>query len=98
MKLTIKISTLLVVAGTFSWLRSLHSRRLKRHSPLPDSFMTAIAQHCGQAFAGRVSTDVPQQADSSFAGKELIMHVRECGEDELKVPFHVGDDHSRTCG
>ena len=24
------------------------------------------------------------------------MHVRECTDTELKVPFHVGDDHSRT--
>jgi hypothetical protein len=24
------------------------------------------------------------------------MHVRECSDTELKIPFHVGDDHSRT--
>jgi len=24
------------------------------------------------------------------------MHVRGCGEKELRVPFHVGEDHSRT--
>ncbi|MEO6519880.1 MAG: hypothetical protein ABIO17_12960, partial [Pseudoxanthomonas sp.] len=24
------------------------------------------------------------------------MQVRECSEDELRIPFHVGDDHSRT--
>ena len=24
------------------------------------------------------------------------MHVRECGADVIRVPFHVGDDHSRT--
>ena len=24
------------------------------------------------------------------------MHVRDCSEDELRIPFHVGDDHSRT--
>lgn len=95
MKLTILISTLLVLAGTLAGCdRSTPAS--EQAQPIADSFMTAIAQHCGQAFAGRVLTDVPQQADSSFAGKDLIMHVRECGEDELKVPFHVGDDHSRT--
>ncbi|MEX0976947.1 MAG: hypothetical protein WDZ50_07615 [Woeseia sp.] len=61
-----------------------------------DAFMARIAGHCGQAFAGRILTDEPQQEDNSFAGQELTMHVRECGENELKIPFHVGEDRSRT--
>lgn len=61
-----------------------------------DAFMARIAEHCGQAFAGRVLADEPAQADDAFAGKALVMHVRECGEAEIKIPFHVGDDHSRT--
>jgi hypothetical protein len=24
------------------------------------------------------------------------MHVRTCSENALRIPFHVGDDHSRT--
>jgi hypothetical protein len=33
-----------------------------------------------------------------FEGKQLVMHVRGCEEParELRVPFHVGDDNSRT--
>jgi hypothetical protein len=27
---------------------------------------------------------------------KLVMHVRRCNERELQVPFHVGDDASRT--
>lgn len=61
-----------------------------------DQFIAAIARHCGQAFLGRVVVDTPEAADSPFAGKALVMHVRECDPDELRVPFHVGDDHSRT--
>lgn len=61
-----------------------------------DAFMQRIAQHCGQAFAGKVVTNEPPQENDAFAGKELIMHVRECETGELKVPFHVGDDRSRT--
>jgi hypothetical protein len=26
------------------------------------------------------------------------MHVRECREDEIEIPFHVGEDRSRTWG
>ena len=62
-----------------------------------DAFLARIAQHCGQAFAGRVRVDEPAQpGDNAFAGKALVMHVRECGEGGVRIPFHVGDDHSRT--
>lgn len=61
-----------------------------------DAFMARIAQHCGQAFAGRVVANEPPPANDGFAGRALIMHVRECDARELKVPFHVGDDRSRT--
>nr|WP_254803674.1 hypothetical protein [Shewanella decolorationis] len=59
-----------------------------------ETFFNQLASHCGKAFAGKVvSTD---SADAAFRGKSLVMHVRECSETELKIPFHVGDDHSRT--
>ena len=66
-------------------------------APSPaDQFLSNIATHCGQAFAGRVLADQPAQDTSPFAGQTLIMHVRECAPGEIRIPFHVGDDHSRT--
>jgi hypothetical protein len=59
----------------------------------PDAFLDALRAHCGKAFEGRVID--PQPTDSAFAGKTLVMHVRECG-DTVRVPFHVGDNRSRT--
>ncbi len=62
-----------------------------------DAFLARLAQHCGEAFAGRILTDEPPaEGDDPFAGKALVMHVRTCEAGELRVPFHVGDDHSRT--
>ena len=64
-----------------------------------DTFMAALAAHCGQAFTGRIVADTPASTTpDAFAGKALVMHVRGCDEPtrELRVPFHVGDDHSRT--
>src|SRR3546814_19757441 len=61
--------------------------------------MAALASHCGQAFAGRIVVDEPvAPGPDAFAGKALVMHVRGCDAParELRVPFHVGDDHSRT--
>ena len=57
-------------------------------------FMARIAALCGKAFAGRVVTTDP--ADSDMIGKALVMHVAKCGADEVRIPFHVGDDRSRT--
>ena len=59
-----------------------------------DAFMARLQSLCGKAFAGQVVTDDP--ADASFAGKTLVMHVRECRPGEVRIPFHVGDDRSRT--
>ena len=67
-----------------------------------DEFLAAIARHCGEAFAGRIIANEPAPAPGAepdpFEGKELVMHVRDCSnrKEELRIPFHVGDDHSRT--
>jgi hypothetical protein len=61
-----------------------------------DAFLERLASHCGQAFAGKIVANEPAQPDDAFEGKALVMHVRECSPTEVRVPFHVGDDHSRT--
>ena len=59
-----------------------------------DAFWAGLQSLCGQAFTGRVTEDsVP---DSPFRGKALTMHVRSCTPTEIRVPFHVGEDRSRT--
>ena len=65
--------------------------------PAPaDAFMSSLARLCGQAFAGRITANEPRTDSDPFEGKALVMHVRECRPDEIRVPFHVGDDRSRT--
>ena len=64
-----------------------------------DAFLAALASECGKAFAGRIVANEPATGQpDAFEGKALIMHVRGCDKpaEELRVPFHVGDDHSRT--
>ncbi|HVF37524.1 MAG TPA: hypothetical protein VNA29_06235 [Sphingomicrobium sp.] len=66
---------------------------LPRATPA-DQWFGELARHCGKAFEGRlVSTD---PADVDFAGKRLVMHVRQCSGEEIRIPFHVGDNRSRT--
>lgn len=67
-----------------------------------DAFLARLAQYCGQAFEGRIVANTPAPAADAppdpFEGKALVMHVRGCDDPtaELRVPFHVGDNHSRT--
>lgn len=67
---------------------------------VPDSpgaqqiFFDRLRSLCGNAFQGRVTTS--DSADADFAASRLVMHVRTCSANEVRIPFHVGDDHSRT--
>ena len=61
------------------------------------AFFDRISALCGQSFAGRVLIDRPDSTGpNAFRDQPLIMHVRQCNEDEIRIPFHVGNDHSRT--
>ncbi|KAF1711122.1 hypothetical protein CSC70_04125 [Pseudoxanthomonas kalamensis DSM 18571] len=68
--------------------------------PAPaDAFLAALAAHCGQAYGGRIVANQPASATPDpFEGKALVMHVRGCAQPghEIRVPFHVGEDRSRT--
>jgi hypothetical protein len=57
-------------------------------------FMARLNELCGQRFEGRVvSTDA---ADADMASQRLVMHVRDCTAGEVRIPFAVGADRSRT--
>ncbi|MDG2282923.1 MAG: hypothetical protein P8L45_07355 [Longimicrobiales bacterium] len=57
-------------------------------------FWSSLESLCGQAFEGRVTESVPP--DPSFEAVTLVMHVRSCDLAEIRIPFHVGEDRSRT--
>ncbi len=58
------------------------------------AFYDRLLRLCGSAFEGRVVTT--DEADRDFAASRLVMHVRSCTADEIRIPFHVGHDRSRT--
>jgi hypothetical protein len=60
-----------------------------------DAFFANLSALCGRAFEGRIVSP-PVEADAAFAGKPLVMHVRECSRETIRIPFHVGADRSRT--
>ncbi|MAD76872.1 MAG: hypothetical protein CML20_19155 [Rheinheimera sp.] len=58
-----------------------------------DAYFNQLKALCGKAFAGEIAVDNPPAP--GFEGA-LIMHVRKCTDSQLQIPFHVGNDHSRT--
>lgn len=64
-------------------------------APAPQAaFLDNLRALCGQAFEGRVVTG--DAADRDMASQRLVMHVRECSDGGVRIPFHVGADRSRT--
>jgi hypothetical protein len=67
------------------------------NSPAPAAqaqFFANLTSLCGQAYEGRVVT--ADAADAAFASERLVMHVRGCETNALRIPFHVGQNRSRT--
>lgn len=63
-------------------------------SPAEGQFMASLNALCGKRFEGRVTTT--DAADQRFASQRLVMHVRDCSPTEVRIPFSVGEDRSRT--
>jgi hypothetical protein len=59
-------------------------------------FLANVAAMCGQAYSGRIVANEPATPNDPFEGQALVMHVRTCEPDRVLVPFHVGEDRSRT--
>lgn len=49
---------------------------------------------CGSRYVGEMT--FPLDGQDSFAGKTLVAHFKSCSQDQVLVPFSVGEDKSRT--
>ena len=69
-------------------------------APAPqDAFWAALSSHCGKAYGGRLVSD--EAPDADMPGMAMAMHVRECSDSRIAVPFHIQRadgtwDRSRT--
>ena len=83
-----------ISAAVFSVLAAASPTAAMESASEQDAFFANLATLCGQRFEGKVIN--PGPTDGDFAGKRLLMHVRDCEANEIRIPFWVGDDHSRT--
>ena len=56
-------------------------------------FWENLQKQCGKSFIGEVKEGA---ANDTFREKKLVMHVRNCDKNTIRIPFFVGDDKSRT--
>jgi hypothetical protein len=59
-----------------------------------DEYWDNLASLCGKAFAGELKEH--PAGEEGFVGQALVMHVRDCSPERIRIPFMVGDDRSRT--
>lgn len=57
-------------------------------------FYSLMSSLCGKTFVG--STVYPDDPNHDFAGKKLVATVKHCNHREIRIPFSVGEDTSRT--
>ena len=63
--------------------------------PVPaNAFLSRLNELCGRRYVGKVVTT--DAADAEMASQRLVMHVRDCSKTEVRIPFAVGEDRSRT--
>ena len=100
MRRRILLIALLCVPATLSGSPSKASggawvqRASARRAAAQRAFFRNLKRLCGRKFEGE--TVFPPDKDHPMAGKRLVMFVETCGEKELRIPFRVGEDESRT--
>lgn len=52
-----------------------------------DQFWAALSSHCGKAYAGGLASN--EEADADMRGMDMAMHVRECSDERIAIPFHI---------
>jgi hypothetical protein len=90
--------TLLLAAAAAAILSSCAAGDLAVVPEAPSAqgeFFARLQRLCGRAFDGRV-TSAPVEADREMAASRLTMHVFSCTENEVRIPFHAGENRSRT--
>ena len=60
----------------------------------PRQFFDNLKKHAGKAYEGTVTSGAKE--GHAFSGKRLVMHVRSCEKNRIRIPLFVGEDKSRT--
>ena len=61
-------------------------------------FLENVSRYCGHAYEGRTTEFALGTGDDDHPLEDprMLMILEKCSEDEIRIPFHVDDDTSRT--
>jgi hypothetical protein len=79
-------------AATLSVLIAFQPASTRAEDP-QEIYFTQLTSLCGKAFLGAVKKDTADSA--TYRGKQVILHIRDCSDTQIKMPMHVGDNSSR---
>ncbi len=88
------LSCLLIPLAACGPVEQIEARSAVPATSHADRFFERLGGLCGKSFAGKLVqfNDADREA---FAGP-AVMHVRDCSASEIRIPFHVGENRSRT--
>lgn len=78
----------------FSCSTSRNSGSANQITVAQENFWSGLQSLCGRSFYGKI-IEAPA-TDTVFRNKELILHIRSCETNLIKMPFIVGNNRSRT--
>lgn len=73
---------------------SLGNIALASPTPEQEGFFQQLGALCGATFTG--TTVFPEEPGEDWKGQVLVAHIETCHCEELRIPFSVGEDRSRT--
>ncbi len=89
------LSVIAIMCATFLFAPTTTTSSIASPAKEPhEAFFKNLTKLCGQRFEG--ATEFPPDPNHPLAGKKLVMAVESCGKNEIRIPFHVGEDKSRT--
>lgn len=83
-----------VACFTLAFTGALAANAVQPDDP-QGAFWERLSALCGNAYEGELAV-YHARMDAGWLGERLVMQVRECSENEIKIPLHVGEDRSRT--
>lgn len=93
MKTTTPVNVILFVLVTAVLFFGCERKEVEEPAPY-EAFFENLRDLCGQKFEGY--TDFTLLTDHPLADGHLIMHIETCTDSEIRIPFIVNDDSSRT--
>ncbi len=75
-------------------ITSLSAHAADNHSDPQQAFYKTLQSLCGSRYEGK--SVFPEDPGDDFRGALLVAHFEHCTDDEIRIPFHVGENRSRT--